>query len=105
MQTPGQLDGVVKDLVNLELASVVQAAAQHGCLLVRQAMIDSGRSLLVTGIHKKHAAAGCEAGTNHLPKSCEAFRRNMGKPKAKKYSIELLARLPLEQVGFDIPNK
>src|SRR5215469_9136282 len=97
-QTLSQIGRLIEHLVNLELPPVVEAAAKHGRFRLRQAMVNRCRSVLVAGIHKKHASPGSEAGTDKLPKIGEPLRRNMGKPKAEKHGVKLPGRLPLEQV-------
>src|SRR5262245_33367593 len=97
-QALGQFARVVENLIDLILSSIIESASQHSCVAIWQLMIFCGGSLIVSGVHEENTSAGGEAISYQLPKFCEAFGWDVGKPEAEEHSVELFGGSPFEQV-------
>ena len=94
--------GFVEDLVDLELAAVVEASRLHSIAGIGEHVIDRGGRGRVARVDQEEAAAGSQRAPHEPPERIEAIGRDMGEPETEEYAVEPGGgRFPFEQVGLE----
>jgi hypothetical protein len=101
-EPPIERRGIVKELDDPKLPSVVQLAGHDSSVSTGRRMIARAGRWIVRGVDDVGVAAGLERFSHHRPERVEAGQRNVREPEAHENQIVTIARFPVEKVGENV---
>lgn len=93
--------GLMEDLVDSKLATVVEFPDEGELLCRRKLVIGGGRAVDVLRVHKEDLSSGPEGSFHLLPKGLKVVRWDVRKPESEEDEIEAALGVPAEEIGLD----